>query len=72
MADTTFSSKEGMLQGGHTSSHHDFVSTTSTQKIFKTGFKLLDNASLKSWRGTDMYVTQYIYFQMKIRFKFVE
>ena len=24
---------------------HDFVSTTSTQKFFKTGYKVLDNAS---------------------------
>ena len=50
---------------------HDFVSTTSTQN-FKTCYKKLDNASFKSWRGPDMYETQYIFFQMKISFKFVE
>ena len=51
---------------------HDFVSTTSTQNSSKLANKTLDNASFKSWRGPDMYVTQYIYFQMKISFKFVE
>ena len=48
------------------------VSVTSTQKFFKLANKKLDNALFKSWRGPDMYVTQYIYFQMKISFKFIE
>ena len=43
-----------MLQGRHTTSHPRFLSTTSTQKFFKTGYKTLDNASFKSWRGHKM------------------
>ena len=42
---------------------HELSPTTRTQKFFKTGYKVLDNASFKSWRGHDMYVTQYFFFR---------
>ena len=58
MVDTTFCAEEGMLQGQHTISHPRFPLDDKYTENNQTGYKMLENASLKSWRGHDMYVTQ--------------
>ena len=54
MANIYFYAEEGMLQGRHMSSHPRLRLDDKHKEFFKTGHKMLDNASFKSWRGYDM------------------